>query len=546
MLLRVTAKDKGAGKEQNIIVRSPYGLNNTQIKIMKNRLKIWQSERKTISLKKEIDIILYNIEKLLSTNINALSWEKITKLQENVTLLIKLKKNKKSYTELLEVINNAKHMYNLALKDIKKFQKIINKIKALINAIDIFNKILEKEDKKDESRLLIQGKVILHIYLKQNLSFDELQKIFSSVQSSYANSKAKLLTEKINILLKSDDLKKWLVDIKKVLFNPILMEDYLIGLKQIKNIDVIINLFQNDDFENRMLIQNLMINNLKDKEYSFTTHILILSLCLDFNIITMIDEFPQDNINENLLLFAVFNKLKNKGTKNDRIKVAQIISNIFPLDKYIPKIVELICDEQDKDVKNFLLDYLHKHPKGIFHYFFINADAKTKNKILNNKELLINLVNENQESSCIPALESLTKFPIDEIAPILLSYANNNNFKIRYKSLELIMKSKIKNEIVKEKMITTMCNQKGDKVIHYLLLTLMDKNNKIHNLAKSYFNENMDDLDTIIKKLFILILKVIEKKHHLRIKDKFFLNKLLKKHPEMDDVVNTLKNIANK
>ena len=546
MTLRVSAKDNGTGKEQSIVVKSPYGLNNTQIKIMSNKLKIWQNDRKVDNLKKEINVIICNIDRLLSNSINALSFEKISKLRETTELLNRFKKKKISFTAISKVVYNTKYLYDSALKDLHKYENIINQIELLKKEIDRLNKIIKKEDKTDESMLLVQGKDILDQYLKQNLSYDELKKIFFSVNTFFINTKTKLINEKLNILFNSDGFKKWIESIKKAVLDTTSLSDYLIELRQLKNFDLIKRLFSKDDSKNRDLIANIKSANFIDKQESINTLIIIISLCVDFNLITMIDEFPNDEPNQQLLSLAISDVLRNRGAIGHRIKAAKIVSEIFPLNSYIPKIVELICDEQDKDVKKFLLNYLHKHPKGIFHYFFISADAKTKNKILNNKELLINLVNENQESSCILALESLTKFPIDEIAPILLSYVNNNNFKIRYKSLELIMKSKIKNEIVKEKMITIMCNQKGDKVIHYLLLTLMDKNNKIHNLAKSYFNENMDDLDTIIKKLFILILKVIEKKHHLRIKDKFFLSKLLKKHPKMDDVVNSLKNIANR
>lgn len=44
MIVRVSAKDLGTMKEQEVVVKSPYGLNNAQIRLMQQRLKSYLSE----------------------------------------------------------------------------------------------------------------------------------------------------------------------------------------------------------------------------------------------------------------------------------------------------------------------------------------------------------------------------------------------------------------------------------------------------------------------------------------------------------------------
>ncbi|GAI11849.1 unnamed protein product, partial [marine sediment metagenome] len=102
------------------------------------------------------------------------------------------------------------------------------------------------------------------------------------------------------------------------------------------------------------------------------------------------------------------------------------------------------------------------------------------------------------------------------------------------------------NEVVKEKVVTTLGNLKDVKVIPYLFKLLTDNNQRIRTLALSSLERNMELMEMDVKKLFNLIRKVTEKKGSLGIRDTIFLRRFSRKYPEMNEVVQTLKEVSRK
>jgi molecular chaperone DnaK len=112
-ILNVSAKDKGTGKEQNVVIQSSGGLSDSEIEKMVRDAEANaandQKRRQTVDAKNEIESLIYNTEKSVTDNADKLDDE--------------VKK------EIEKAINDAK-----AVKDSGELDEINEKMNILRNA----------------------------------------------------------------------------------------------------------------------------------------------------------------------------------------------------------------------------------------------------------------------------------------------------------------------------------------------------------------------------------------------------------------------------
>merc|ERR1712183_1197713 len=84
-ILNVSAKDKGTGKEQNIVIKSSGGLSETDIEQMvrdaESNAEADAKRRQLIEGKNEVDSLIYSTEKQLSENGDKLDEETKTEVE---------------------------------------------------------------------------------------------------------------------------------------------------------------------------------------------------------------------------------------------------------------------------------------------------------------------------------------------------------------------------------------------------------------------------------------------------------------------------------
>ena len=87
-ILNVSGKDKGTGKEQNIIIKSSGGLSDDDIEQMvrdaETNAEADATRRKTIEAKNEIDSLVYSTEKSLTDNTDKLDEETKTAVEKAI------------------------------------------------------------------------------------------------------------------------------------------------------------------------------------------------------------------------------------------------------------------------------------------------------------------------------------------------------------------------------------------------------------------------------------------------------------------------------
>jgi molecular chaperone DnaK len=88
-ILNVSAKDKGTGKEQNIIIKSSGGLSEDDIEKMvrdaEANAEADAKRRKTIEARNEIDALIYSTEKSLTDNADKLDADTKTEVEKAVS-----------------------------------------------------------------------------------------------------------------------------------------------------------------------------------------------------------------------------------------------------------------------------------------------------------------------------------------------------------------------------------------------------------------------------------------------------------------------------
>ena len=589
-IVHVSAKDLTTGRKQNIVVNSPYGLNDAQIKLMKQKLKLWASERHVLELKYYIDSLKSSIEELIKRATNALEWSDIMLLKKCIESLDLLAKRQLSYKEMEDSVSSIRLIYERTLQKISGYERKIKDVGILKEKIEKFIPIL-KPINDNESDILDQGRKLLEDALNQNMPLEMLEKVSSTVRLGYEETKTVLIVKALNDLANSEDLQKWLIESETKIVNYSSLRNHLLKLNEIKEIDFVINLLRTEDAESQKSPQQKVINKIKENLVLKTYFFLIIFIYFNFRTVFDIEEFLRNEEMNNLSELVLLYGLDKSNDINQRENFAKAIAEKLSVSKYFPVIVDIILTERDEVVKHCLLNYLDRQPQGVLQNFFSTMDSNTKLKISNEKEILIRLAKESGEETVLFALKSLVAFYPEEAFSLYTSSFKNKNLNIRIAALQLLISVKNnpsvfeivnqalgdaspeiqlttlefinqnnevsfipyllsllkseQNQSVKERIIITLSNLKHKRAVYGLFKLLMDKNQNICNLALSSIEKNLDLMDKDFKKLFDIIIKVTHKKSSLSLMDKFFLRGFSKTHPEMSEILQILKNYGS-
>ncbi len=154
-ILNVSAKDKGTGKEQNIVIKSSGGLSEQDIEKMvrdaEANAEADAKRRKTIEAKNEMDALIYSTEKSLTDNAEKLDAETKTAIEKAIAEAKEVKES-----EDLDNINAKKEALSQA--SMKIGQAIYNnnststEEKKDDNTVDADPKEKSEEEKKDDKK----------------------------------------------------------------------------------------------------------------------------------------------------------------------------------------------------------------------------------------------------------------------------------------------------------------------------------------------------------------------------------------------------------
>ncbi|GAI60315.1 unnamed protein product, partial [marine sediment metagenome] len=148
MIVRVKTLDLGTGKEQTIAVKSPYGLNSTQVKVMQQRLKSWLSERQIPEIKSEIGSLISVIEKILAGSATALGWDEVLTLRDQCASLSETVMRKISYEELTTMLLNTRSIVDKAEQKIAQYERVVQDVNNLATKVESLAPLVRPEAEK--------------------------------------------------------------------------------------------------------------------------------------------------------------------------------------------------------------------------------------------------------------------------------------------------------------------------------------------------------------------------------------------------------------
>ncbi len=270
MIVHVTAKDKGTHREQRIIVKSPYGLNEAQIRIMKQRLQSSISESRFEKVKYLIQTLKSSISDLIENNASILDWNTISTLKKCLSVLDNLLISKEVPTE--REVYYIEEIYQKAETSITKYKSLVKEINKLAMKIDEFIFMLKTVDAA-EVNLLMQGEALLNDSINRKIPYNELHNIFLSVQSEYINAKSCLIEILLVSIKNSAQVKEWCEQSLVNLTNLRSLNEHLLKLKKLKEVNGITAIFGTEDSEYQKMIQERTIKNTKKK--LIYSHILL-------------------------------------------------------------------------------------------------------------------------------------------------------------------------------------------------------------------------------------------------------------------------------
>lgn len=592
-ILNVTAKDLGTGKVQEITVTSPYGLNATQIRAMRERLNSWLSDRPALEIRSQADSLRAHIQELLSKNLAPLGWAEITQLKEGSASLGKLIENRGPCKSLEDTISWLQPIYHKAQEKTSAYQSAVKSIDYLIAKIDAFSATGKQADEK-QAKLLNEGRQVLQEYRDRCLSSEELRKTYSSIRSAYEDAKAKAIRERLEALQDSEEMLNWLLKAKTNLSGLSPMRQHLSRLRELKEASSIRVLLESEDDEYRQSIQLRLSQKISDEPCLRAYFILIAGDILTLDMMPTVGQLVHDQKTAPVLAYVAFDALRADTARERRRTAAQLIATYFLDSRYLGIVCDAINDEPDNIVRRHLLDYVDKQPPGTFHALFANADPQTRSRISANREALLRLAKEDDEESRMFALESLARLSPGEAVPVFLSFVNSMNRDIAGKALQLVLQANQgkdtrlieffaralhdpspemrwlalefleqaretsclphvvsllhseQDETVREKAVSTLGKLKLVKAIPHLLRLLMDENEKVRALARSSLTANLELMESDVNRLSNLIIKVTQQNRSLGIMDAMFLRRVVGRHPEMNEVARTLREMNAK
>jgi len=586
MIVRAKALDLGTGKEQAITVKSPYGLNSVQVKVMHQRLKSWFSERQISEIKPEIALLISVIEKILAERAIALSWDEVLTLREHCASLSETITKKISHGELISMLHATRSIVEKAQQKIAQYERVVQDINNLTAKVESLAPLMEAEK---PFILLSQGADLLKDYLQRDSSYDELQKILPAVRNVYEEAKAAFIQREIENLRTSEKIAQWVCEAEKVFSDSSLVSQSLLKLKSINSVELVVKLLEAEDIDYRTSIQRKVFKGIRGDSYSEACFFLIVLGFTDPHLVSDIDRVPLNQDNSAILAFSIFNSLDNRSD-DVRRTAAKAVANYLPDIKYVAPIVDRIGNEPDITVKKCLLDYVNKQSPGVFERFFMDAAPETRAKIIANIGLLQKLAGESALETRLFALESLANFPPEEVIPAFIYFAGSQEPDIRAKALEQIIKSKSndtqisdlftqalldpiskirllaieflerekgptylscmlnllqseQDEIVIEQALIALHNLRDPEVIPHLLRLLIGKSQNTRAIVLSYLESSKGMMDKDIRRLFDLTRGISRGEHAIGFKDSVFLSRFSRKHPEMKDFVQTLKEL---
>lgn len=586
MTLHASAKDLATGKEQSLVVESPYGLNPAQVKLMSRKIATWFDNRRRADLRESAILLADAAADLLRQFHRALPKELIERLVKGRTRLLNSQDGE--IASDTEHFISFKKIYEEAQPFIARYKENTKKIEKLRIMIDSFVGALANPT-APSSTILLQGKELLLDYQDRLAPLDQLENLFVFVRTEYLNAMVTYYCDFLSEFIESEEVKLWEREVPLSISLSELKNQQMENLAKIHNVENIMSRLAAHEADYRISFLEKMIQRLGSEPRALAYFVTLATAFGGF----WYDEveakltMPLVLKSHSVLSFGLFSVgLQPRKAISHRLAATRLISRL-PLFIYLQPVIAASRLECSPEVTESLLNYIDGHPAGSFYEFYLQANMGLKDEICLDEVLLLRLLREPQEESILLALDHLAKLTPEKNLELFMPFIDAPSSRVRGRALKYL--SALETQSDKLKIILAKALSDRDATIRLatysylphikdksflpevlmsieeesdnhvkrqavlslgqldlsdtvppLLLLSLDKNDELRDTALAIL-ENKSIMDKDCSKLLGLVVKVVKTKRRLNYIDRFNISRIKKKErPNLREIAKRL------
>lgn len=584
MIVHASARDLGTGKKKEVVICSPFGLSELQIKMMAKRHKLWKERSILQDLIQQVKAIQYRFDHLLRQNRKLLDCEDID-IIDDCLLQLELATQKEKNRKILKVIiTNAEAVVYKIKSKVRKLRSCYQEIQELTMRIDKLNSLALGEYAR-ECDTLNQGLKLMEEYKSRGATAYYIDTLLDSIRWSYCDLISKLVVSLLHELHDSDEFRNVVRLIEE---EPVLTQknsdSLFAGCLACMPVSVLINIFkENQKYVNEIIIR---VGNITDGDHTLSAvWFFVCYVCGWKQNIRYPTKLTSDTSLASCCASVFLNMFDTEPSKFRRKSVAEAFTRLIPPEVRFEHLVRSTLKEPDTDIQACLISHIERASTVKILEWFLKADADAKG-VVRYSVPLIRLLCKLPESNCrdyaIIALVDLNNseaislqnelmlhqddmlraaiyraiFSKSEMklrtASVIKKSLNDPSLKIRLMGLERIALNPTvvdtdtilqvvkadPSEEMRGRAVKILSQQYGEAgQLGLLSVALEEETQEISRLALDGVIAVQDRMDRDLTRLLSLIRKLIEKRKGLSMMDRCFCRSLIKKRPATRSLV---------
>jgi molecular chaperone DnaK len=480
MIMSVSAKDVGTGRQAHAIIRSPFGLNDTRLRRARQEVESWLYDREW---RESVDSLTSRARDLVSTGTDVLTCDDMGALKEYIILLTGLLENRASPEELSETIAGARSLCDRTETTLREYQKRVQSLKSLAAGIAKMAPLLMASN-KDKAELLLQGRMLMEDWLQRRTDISQCEKMCLAIRLEYVRAKIELIKQALHSLEESGLVAQVVGRIEGDRLDPSKMAATLSGLRKIDGVSDILNLLEPEETDGFEEIRHSLLGELVCGSSLWALMILIVSVFIDSEVLSHLSEVGDDEAG-GLLKAALFGALHKARDPNHRRMAARGIARYLSGKRHVEDVVHCLCAETDSAVRQHLWSYVDRQEPGTLQRLFAGASPATRRKMEEDKELLLRLAREPDERTCVLALRSLSKFWDSDVKELALSLIRTGSSNVQ-RAVLTVAAGHVQSDPPASELLTEALRDRSPETRAYALnLSADSKEPSLHELVCS-------------------------------------------------------------
>ena len=430
LIVRARATDMGSGKEREIEVQSPYGLNRAQLKLMSQRLSRWRADRKTAELMSAREL-REQVEETLHQSRRVLEPAEITMLEDCLGALEAIEAPEADPDSLSGSISSARQALEMAQGEVRRHREMLRAAAELSEKIAGLG-TMPSPSRSPELAVLHQGAALIEDFIARGVPRAEIEKLLGSVRWSYWEFLAKEIVVLLTNLRESEDFRDWQRSIGACdLANREALSAFMSYFLTIEPVRLITDrLSREQDHVDRILARFSSITG--DDPALLGTCFVVAGASSGLRHAPELAELPTDTGIARCCAAVLLHALRLEAGSIRRSALAGEVVRLLPPREYLSEVASLLPGEREERVLNALLGYVDQHGPGTLSHAFSGLPDEARETARSNRALLIRLSEEPAADTWRWAITHLAGDSGEEVLPVFKSFLEHEVAALRH------------------------------------------------------------------------------------------------------------------